>query len=286
MADQYVALPDGSYVQIPDTATPDQLAAFKDKLRQKFPAQDITNPEEMTERGPGAPGAAPMPKVEGHNPHIPLAAQEQAPGANVFQMKHVIPALETAATVAPLVIPFAETGSLVNGAKLLGRGVVGSAIGATGGRYAGGAFGPTGQKIGETVGALGGGILGGMDELPMMPKALRPTPEPGSPAAMSVATREAVREGSAAKLPTRMPKAGGIGVVGSPEQEAGYQPPVLRVPAPTGIKRVTPEQIPGPDTAGKGNILTPLAKAGEEGAGAELLRRGRKIIYTVPTFEK
>lgn len=68
--------------------------------------------------------------------------------------------------------------------------------------------------------------------------------------------------------------------VGSVEKEAGYQPPVVKVPFKGGTQpKVTYEQVPGPDTAGKGNLLTPAAKRGEAGAGAELTRRGRVVLH-------
>lgn len=68
--------------------------------------------------------------------------------------------------------------------------------------------------------------------------------------------------------------------VGSVEKEAGYQPPVIHVPFRGGAEpNVTYEQVPGPDTAGKGNLLTPAARRGEAGAGNELVRRGRTVIH-------
>jgi hypothetical protein len=77
----------------------------------------------------------------------------------------------------------------------------------------------------------------------------------------------------------------GIGTVGSAAQEAGYEPPVMKIPEPKGPKVIRAEQVPGPDTAGKGNLLTPAARRGEEGAGAELMGRGRSVLYTVPEYE-
>jgi hypothetical protein len=40
-----------------------------------------------------------------------------------------------------------------------------------------------------------------------------------------------------------------------------------------------PEQVPGPDTSGKGNLLTSIAKPGECRAAQELVRRGRGVLY-------
>ena len=77
----------------------------------------------------------------------------------------------------------------------------------------------------------------------------------------------------------------GVGVPGSAAQEAGYQPPVTKAPFPReGGAPVTVEQVPGPDTAGKGNLLTPAARRGVPGAGEELVRRGRPTLF-VPREE-
>lgn len=77
----------------------------------------------------------------------------------------------------------------------------------------------------------------------------------------------------------------GLGVPGSIAQEGGYQPSPLRVPIrPEPPYPLTPEQVPGPDTAGKGNLLTPIAKRGDPRGAQELMRRGRQVIY-VPAEE-
>lgn len=75
------------------------------------------------------------------------------------------------------------------------------------------------------------------------------------------------------------------GVPGTAAQEAGYQPPLTRVPIrPQPPSPLTPEQVPGPDTAGKGNLLTPAARRGDPRAQAELMRRGRPTL-AVPAEE-
>ena len=88
------------------------------------------------------------------------------------------------------------------------------------------------------------------------------------------------------KNPDVIPRnAGAIPPIGSAAQEAGYYPPVTKVPIrPTPDYKVTPESIPGPDTAGKGNLLTPGAKRGDPRMAAELQRRGRSVLY-VPAEE-
>lgn len=42
---------------------------------------------------------------------------------------------------------------------------------------------------------------------------------------------------------------------------------------------VTVQSTPGPDTSGRGNLLTPAAKRGVPGAGEELVRRGRTVLF-------
>jgi hypothetical protein len=78
---------------------------------------------------------------------------------------------------------------------------------------------------------------------------------------------------------------GMVGRPGTAGQEAGYYPPVTRVPIrPEPAYKLTPESVPGPDTSGKGNLLSPLAKRGDPRAAQELMRRGRNVIY-VPAEE-
>ena len=74
----------------------------------------------------------------------------------------------------------------------------------------------------------------------------------------------------------------GLGApVGSPQQEAGYTPAVTQVPIrPEPSSPLTPQSVPGPDTSGKGNLLTPLAKQqGDPRAALELMRRGRRVLF-------
>lgn len=144
-----------------------------------------------------------------------------------------------------------------------GAGAVGGAsLGMIPGEYFGGKWGARlgdeklGREVGGDVGAVAGGALG-------------------------LISPDLVKAGIKKFFP-HFQEAEGLGKVGSAAQERGYEPPVLTVPEPKLAKRMTPEQIPGPDTAGKGNLLTPLARSGEEGAGGELQRRGRKVLFTVP----
>jgi hypothetical protein len=73
----------------------------------------------------------------------------------------------------------------------------------------------------------------------------------------------------------------GLGApIGSPQQEAGWQPSPVQVPIrPQPASPLTPESVSGPDSAGRANILTPLAKKGDPRAAQELLRRGRSVLF-------
>jgi|ERR1700734_903678 len=87
------------------------------------------------------------------------------------------------------------------------------------------------------------------------------------------------------EIPTKIKPGSQIPSVGSAAQESGYYPSVTKVPIrPEPPYRLTPESVPGPDTAGKGNLLSPLAKAGDPRAAQELMRRGRRVLY-VPAEE-
>lgn len=179
----------------------------------------------------------------------------------------------------PLPLPFsAGKAGVIPAMKAVGRSVVGSALGSMGGGYLGKEFGPTGETIGKTIGGLGGAVLGGQDQLPGMPKMLR-SPLNVEPESTPINKGPNWRE---MKQFYKPPK---IGVPGSTAQETGYYPPVTKVPIrSTPDYKLTPESVPGPDTAGKGNLLSPLAKKGDPRAAQELMRRGRNVLY-VPADE-
>jgi hypothetical protein len=74
--------------------------------------------------------------------------------------------------------------------------------------------------------------------------------------------------------------------VGSPAQEFGWQPAPIQVPIrPEPSSPLTPAQIPGPDSSGLVNRLTPLAKRGDPRAAQEMVRRGRSVIYVPDTSD-
>jgi hypothetical protein len=68
------------------------------------------------------------------------------------------------------------------------------------------------------------------------------------------------------------------------EKAEGRTPEPIRLPLreTPSIRPLTPESVPGPDTAGKGNLLTPIARQGDVRAGQELMRRGRNVLYVPP----
>jgi hypothetical protein len=79
----------------------------------------------------------------------------------------------------------------------------------------------------------------------------------------------------------------GLGAApGSPQQEAGYTPSITKVPITSQPSSpLTPQSVPGPDTSGKGNLLTGIAKRGDVRAADELMRRGRGVLYVPDNIE-
>lgn len=163
--------------------------------------------------------------------------------------------------------------------RVLGGGAAGAAGGAAVGGYGGGEVTgifsknpktrELGHRIGAAIGAAVGGYGGAKGALPQE-----------APVVDEVA--QAVRERRANWLPTKVkpPLAEQIAA-----KEAGAQPPVTKVPIrPEPTSPLTPEQVPGPDTPGKGNLLSPAARRGDPRAGQELMRRGRQVLY-VPAEE-
>jgi hypothetical protein len=194
-------------------------------------------------------------------------------------------------------------GKLLPFAKRAATTLVGGAAGGAGGKYLGRYLGgDIGGAIGETVGGLSGGLAGGgafgedarqignPRKLPfvgrMLPDLLEEpvpeweTPTPSRDEIYNERAEELMRRGKEQDALDRAAARAARPTVGSAAQEAGSYPPVTRVPIrPTPPYKLTPESVPGPDTAGKGNLLSPLAKQGDPRAAAELLRRGRKVIY-------
>lgn len=178
------------------------------------------------------------------------------------------------------------------------RGAAESVAGAYGGGKAGGyLFGPGGEKAGKLIGALAGGAHGfGSDaaEARAAEEVAAQEQEAGLSARLKAAedarqqqladqgkleTQYGQEQADAIKRRAQLARANVT--PGTAAKESGYTPPVTRVPIrPTPPSPLTPEQVPGPDTPGRGNLLTPAARRGDPRAAQELMRRGRSIIYT------
>lgn len=174
-----------------------------------------------------------------------------------------------------------------------------------------------GAQVGSTIGGLAGGIYGGISgEAPAVEEApfSKVSESPGvyrGPSQVALSQRMAAEADTAARKavpvsespgvyrgPSSVPpnvgkvseapggytgpaSARAVMTPGTAAKESGYTPPVTRVPIrPTPQSPLTPEQVPGPDTPGRGNLLTPAARRGDPRAAQELMRRGRSIIYT------
>jgi len=285
-----VTLPDGRVLVIPDDATPDQLAALRNQLASKY--ADLKT-------GAGMDAAAVQQSraslARGVQPNYTM----EAATAPKLGLESGLPSPAQDAQTASTMAKGAGIGSLAGGGiaaplatlrALLG-GVTGSWAGGHAGKYL---AGESGEGIGKTVGGLAGAGAGaaGMNLMRggslwdlLSPQAVSTESEPAFvPMSQSPNADEyaAIRAAQRASLRTQ---AAGAGVPGSAVQEAGWQPAVTRVPIrPEPSSPLNAPQVPGPDSSGRGNILTPLARRGDPRAAAELTRRGRTVLY-VPSDE-
>jgi hypothetical protein len=279
-----VTLPDGRTIVIPDDATPDQLAALRNKLSSQF--ANLTTGEGMEARANQQAGLS-----------LLQPTNDDAEFARTINLKPTDIAGVTDAAMlgtggAGIARTIAEQGLKAAAAPII-RGVVGAAAGSAAGGYGGREIGDIfGQpKLGGQIGATVGGVAGGLGAMPRGGSLLDLLKGPAAaeaeaPEVVSLSKSpnanqyDAVRAGQRAAL-----RREAVGGVGSQSQEAGWSPAVTKVPFPReGGAPVTVESIPGPDTSGRGNLLTPAAKRGVAGAGDELVRRGRTLIYTPPDF--
>src|SRR5262249_23768818 len=147
-------------------------------------------------------------------------------------------------------------------------------------------LGPTGESAGKVLGGIAGGGAGaaglnvsreGLLEAFLSPKSastdeaavvpLSQSPNADAYNAVRTAQRAALRR---EVLPAPC----------SASQEAGWPPRTTLVPIRTQPPAdINYPQVPGPDTSGRGNILTPLARKGDAEAAAELQRRGRSVLF-------
>jgi hypothetical protein len=161
----------------------------------------------------------------------------------------------------------------------------------TAGTAAGGAIGHlTGFPELATGGAVGGAFAGKSLADALLPTRSAPLDfrggaytefDPAETVSKMSASPNAIQMQAARAALLRDAKAqAGIPTIGSPQQESGYTPSVTRVPIrPEPSSPLTPESVPGPDTSGKGNLLSPLARQGDPRAAQELLRRGRRVLF-------
>ena len=166
--DQYVALPDGTYVHVPGNATPEQLAQLKSKLSAQAPptgnagttAHPLVTPEA------GESFADTMHRGAEMGKRVTPGQIDSATTGAI----HDIPTVLAAASAPGLIGSIGEAGAeglpgLAKFGLKMGRGLIGAGVGAgigeRGGAGVGGLFGENGRKIGGTLGAVGGGLLGG-----------------------------------------------------------------------------------------------------------------------------
>lgn len=309
--DQYVQLPDGSYVQIPANATPDQLNQFRAKLSARFPqrpseqqqADALASPTMQQARSQAVPAdLRPQSRAiqfsMGGMPQfadVPSDEKQsfEAAGQRGYQTGGKTGAAVTlgvpSAVLAPVSTALGVGGSIVGGslarkgAEKLGADQDVQDLAEGAGSFVGGTAG----------GALGSGAkLAARNLLFSSQNRFQPTrpvemgvrwlsgmPESSEQQVMDESVRRAVLR---AQLLRDAKADAGLGApVGSPQQETGWQPSPVQVPIrsePT--SPLTPQSVPGPDTAGKGNLLTPLAKQGDPRAAMELMRRGRPVLFT------
>lgn len=193
--DQYVSLPDGSYVHVPGDATPQQLDQLRTKLSSQY-ADPLKTGQGMEEKAHQQAAVAPLNKT-------PMTSEPPTGNAGTKERPIVSPepgesfadtmkrGAEMGKTVTPeqiassesqgirdipLVLGSASAPGIVGGLGesiaegapgllKLGRGLIGATAGASlgerGGSDVGRLAGPTGEKVGGVLGAIGGGLLGG-----------------------------------------------------------------------------------------------------------------------------
>jgi len=180
----------------------------------------------------------------------------------------------------------------------LGGGVLGGTAGSIGGRYLGEKVGA--PELGADVGGLAGSLFGGYagSRTPGVVKNMlidatgKPTPFArltlGSDRATALGElldpEDAAYEQRAQDLMRRGREQAALDRAslrpGSPQKEGGYQPALVQVPIrPEPNSPLTVQQVPGPDSPARANLLTPAAKRGDPRAAAELQRRGRSVLF-------
>lgn len=115
---------------------------------------------------------------ESHPPQAPGSSKQVSPVVQNTSNEPLGPDAKPLAEPVPLPFSAAKSG-VKDTLKFLGRGLMGSTLGAAAGGTAMSPFGPEARKWGAAVGGAGGGIMGGADmDIPGMPKGLRNPTEP------------------------------------------------------------------------------------------------------------
>jgi hypothetical protein len=281
-----VQLPDGRILTVPDDATPDQLAALRNQLASKY--ANLTTGEGMDARAVQQSRSS---LARGVQPNYAMmVAEAPKQGLESGLSSPAVDPQNAAAMRTGAAIGSIAGGAIANPIAT-GRALVGStALAYAGGKSGKYLFGDQGEQIGKIGGGIVGGVLGGAGWSPKPGASLfdllsgSATPAAESEAASLPLSQSPYADEyaatRAAQRATLRRELAGAGTPGSSAQESGYTPAVTKVPIrPEPSSPLTPESVPGPDTSGKGNLLTPLAKQGDSRAAQELLRRGRRVLY-------
>ena len=282
--DQYVQLPDGSFVQIPGNATPDQLNQFRAKLAARFPqrqseqqqADALAAPTMQQARSQAVPSElrpqtrALQQSMGGAPQWVDVPSSDKSSfeeaGQRGYQRGGAVASAVTMGIPSAVLAP-------VSTALAVGGGIAGGKLARAGAEKLGADsdVADLAEGAGGFVGGAAGGALGSGAKLaarqllfnsqnrfvPMRPaelgvRWLSGMPEASEQQVMEDSVRRAVLRASL----LRDAKAdAGLGApVGSAQQEAGFTPAITKVPIrPEPTSPLTPQSVPGPDTAGKGN---------------------------------
>lgn len=206
--------------------------------------------------------------------------------AAALAFKHAEPLAKTGAAAAGAAVDALPSAGDVGLAARTPKGALKPSVKAA--ATAAGAF--AGHMTGVPfAGELGGAVLGPRVADALIPKL--PTDLPSTGTGAPLPSADEFYEAKAKELMDRQKQQDVIDRKTARDQKAqdlaqSRLPNVTKLPlretVPT--RPLTPESIPGPDTSGKGNLLTPIAKTGDVRAGQELQRRGRNVLY-VPEDE-
>lgn len=284
--DQYVKLPDGTYVHVPGSATPQQLSQLRDKLSSLQPNLKTGQGMEVAAHRQATPKPGELPGVPSGPPPTGNAGTAQAPlitpqpgegiadtmRRGVEMGRRVTPrqigtATDTGIREAPAVIAAASAPSMVTGIAegvaggapgilRLARGLTGAMGGAYLGRKSGEAIGgDTGGTLGEFAGGLaGGGLAAGLERQPATSLQSR-RGVPGSINPLPFGIQRFIPE-------WMVPK----GEVGSPTNPGPFNDIPMRMPRTAGRAMELPGATGGTSSVAgtRSLVLTPSEAASED----------------------